>query len=228
MIRAALLFLVMPAAAVASDLIPVPYDSLRSQPHRLETFDTLPSTPEPGITFDHHWRAPGLSIAEHLAGQSVSETRTAEGRFDGLTGAPGTPLRVIAGRAYRNFTIAHHAGFASNALFPVGPAGHNGIDGRGEGSIAMIFDDPQFAFGLRLHAEYADPFGQRPNPGSARITFYDASAHRLASFSVPLTQGVMSLAWRSGSGVAAVTVENSDPGGIAIDDILYAVELLSG
>jgi hypothetical protein len=228
MIRAALVLCLMPTLLPASELRKVPYDSLKSVPHRIETFDALPSVSEPGVSFDQHWRAPGLSIAEKLLGQGVVEAETDHGRFDHLTGFPGAPPRVIPGNSGQNFTIAHHDGFDSNALFPLGPVGIAGADGRGEGSVAFTFDDPQFAFGFKLHAEYPDPLGQRPMPHAAEIAFYDVNARLLTRFVLPLQRGVMSLAWRSGYGVAAVTIENTDPGGIAIDDILYEVEDLSG
>lgn len=228
MIRVLTLFCLVPALAGASELRKVPYDTLKSVPHRVETFDSLPSVTEPGLNFDYHWRAPGLSIAERLLGQSVEENATEHGRFDHLTGLPGAPPRVVPGAPGQNFTIAHHDGFGSNALFPLGPVGVAGADGRGEGSIAFTFDDPQFAFGLRIHAEYPDPLGERPMPRAAEVAFYDVNARLLTRFVLPLQSGVMSLAWRSGYGVAAVTIENTDPGGIAIDDILYEVEDLSG
>ncbi|WP_439122578.1 hypothetical protein [Marivita sp.] len=228
MIRASLILLCLPGLASANELRKVPYDSLRGQPHRIETFDSVPATTEPGINFDQHWRAPGLSIAERLLGQGLAETDTEYGRFDSLNGLPGAQPRVIPGVSGQNFTIAYHDGFGSNALFPIGPVGIAGADGRGEGSVALTFDDPQYAFGLRLHAEYPDPLGQRPMPRAAEIAFYDANARLLTDFVLPLGRGVISLAWRSGYGVAAVTIENTDPGGIAIDDILYEVEDLSG
>jgi len=228
MIRAALILFCLPGFAAASDLRKVPYHTLKSQPHRIETFDSLPSVTEPGINFDQHWRAPGLSIAERLLGQGLVETTTDHGRFDTLNGLPGAPPRVIPGQSGQNFTIAHHDGFGSNALFPLGPVGIAGADGRGEGSIAVTFDDPQYAFGLRIHAEYADPLGQRPMPRAAEIALYDVNARLITDFVLPLGRGVISLAWRSGYGVAAMTIQNTDPGGIAIDDILYEVEDLSG
>jgi hypothetical protein len=228
MIRVALLFLVLPSLASASELRKVPYDTLRGQPHRIETFDSLPQVTEPGINFDHHWRAPGLSIAEKLLGQGVEDSETDHGRFDHLIGLPGVPPRVIPGKSGQNLSVAYHEGFGSNALFPLGPVGIAGADGRGEGSVAFTFDDPQYAFGLRVHAEYNDPLGQRPMPRAAEVAFYDQNARLITRFVLPLTRGVMSLAWRSGYGIAAVTIENTDPGGIAIDDILYEVEDLSG
>lgn len=228
MIRAALAVLCLPGLASADALRAVPYDSLRSQSHRIENFDSLPATPEPGIALTHHWRAAGLSIGEHLAGQAVVETATEHGRFDTLNGPPDAPLRVVPGPSGRNLTIAHHDGFGSNALFPLGPLGIADADGRGEGSVAIRFDTPQFAVGIRLHAEYADPLGQRPRPGTARITVYDDTAHPIAAFVLPLSHGVIPLGWRSTTGMAAMTIENSDPGGIALDDILYDIADLSG
>lgn len=228
MIRNFVILICLPSLSLASDLRLVPYDSLRSQPHRIETFDGLPRTPEPGIIFDHHWRAPGLSIAEHLLGQILTEKATDDGRFDELTGSPDTPPRAVPGQSGHNFTISDHAGFGSNALFPLGPLGFADAGGRGEGSIALTFDELQFAFGFRLHAEYPDPLGERPMPRTADIAFYDADARLITDVILPLQHGVMSFAWRSSVGIAAVTIENVDPGGITLDDVLYNVQELSG
>lgn len=228
MLRAVLLLVLLAEPAMSSELRKVPYQTLLAMPHRIERFDALPPLAEPGLRLDQHWRSPGLSIGERLLGQALEETVTPFGRFDHLSGAPGAPPRVIPGAPGTNLALAFHRGFGSNALFPVGPEGHALREGRGEGSVAFTFDDPQFAFGFRLHAEYPDPLGERPMPRAAQITFLDTGARIIARFVLPLRRGVMSLAWRSGYGVAAVVIENTDPGGIALDDVLYEVEDLSG
>ncbi|MBO6883077.1 MAG: hypothetical protein JJ869_05775 [Marivita sp.] len=222
MMRLCAALLCLPGVA-AADLRPVSYDDLKAQPHRIETFDTLPSVPEPGHSIDQHWRAPGLTIGERLVGQTVQDT---DG-FDALQGAATQPLRAIPGAPGQTFAIAHHAGFGSNALFPVGPKGADLPEGRGEGSAALVFDTPQTAIGLRLHAEYPDPLGQHPAPGTALLTFHHATG-QTTELTLPLTHGVILLAWRSDTGITAVTAQNTDPGGIALDDILYDVTALSG
>ncbi|MEN8657223.1 hypothetical protein [Marivita sp.] len=223
MIRLCTALLCLPGLAAAADLRAVPYDNLLHQLHRIERFDTLPSTAEPGHRIDQHWRAPGLTIGERLAGQDV---QNADG-FDAVTGTPAAPLRAIPGAPGQTFAIAHHAGFGSNALFPVGPTGAEQPEGRGEGSAAFVFDAPQIAIGMRLHAEYSDPLGQRPAPGSAVLTFHDATG-QTTQITLPLTHGVLSYGWLSDVGIIGLTIQNTDPGGIAIDDILYDVIALSG
>ena len=223
MIRLCAALLYLPGFAAAADLRPVPYGDLARQPHRIETFDALPSAPEPGHRIDQHWRGNGLTIGERLAGQSVEES----GGFDALTGTADHPLRALSGAPGENLAVAYHAGFGSNAMFPVGSKGIALPQGRGEGSAALVFDSPQTAIGLRLHAEYADPLGQRPAPGTALLTFHHATG-QTTEVTLPLTHGVISLAWRSDTGITALTVQNTDPGGIALDDILYDVTALSG
>lgn len=222
MMRLCAALLCLPGVA-AADPLPVSYDDLKAQPHRIETFDALPSASEPGHRIDQHWRAPGLTIGERLVGQTAQDT---DG-FDALTGTADHPLRAIPGAPGQTFAIAHHAGFGSNALFPVGPKGADLPKGRGEGSAALVFDTPQTAIGLRLHAEYPDPLGQRPAPGTALLTFHHATG-QTTELTLSLTHGVISLAWRSDTGIIALTVQNTDPGGIALDDILYDVTALSG
>jgi len=223
MIRLCAALLCLPGLAFADGLWPVPYDDLLRQPHRTERFDALPSAAEPGHRIDQHWRAPGLTIGERLAGPTAHDTAG----FDVLTGVPAQPLRAIPGTQGQTFAIAHHMGFGSNALFPVGPKGADLPEGRGEGSAALVFDTPQTAIGLRLHAEYPDPLGQRPAPGTAVLTFHDASG-QITQLTLPLSHGVLSFGWRSDLGITGLTIQNSDPGGIAIDDILYDVTALAG
>jgi hypothetical protein len=223
MIRLCAALICLPGLALAGDLRPVPYDTLLFQPHRIERFDALPPAPEPGHRIDQHWRAPGLTIGERLDGQTAYDT---DG-FDTLSGKPTQPLRTIPGAPGQTFAIAHHTGFGSNALFPVGPLGADLPQGRGEGSAALVFDTPQTAIGLRLHAEYPDPLGQRPTPGTMLLTFHHATG-QTTQVTLPLTHGVISLAWRSATGITALTLQNTDPGGIALDDILYDVVALSG
>ena len=219
MIRAALALICLPALAQA-DLWPVPFDALRQQPHLIESFDSLPATPEPGIQIHQHWRAMGLSLAEHLAGQDSIDTGTG---CDSLTGLPSAPLRVQPGLPKHNLSIAAHVGFGSNALFPLGPAGFGRIEGRGEGATAIRFARPRQVAGFRVHADYADPLGTRPAPGTLRLRVFGPGGRTLGRVEVALRPGVMSLGFRSiGAPIAGLLIETHDPGGIALDDILFA------
>ncbi|MDQ2092505.1 hypothetical protein [Rhodalgimonas zhirmunskyi] len=112
------------------------------------------------------------------------------------------------------------------ALFPLGPRGAARIEGRGEGSIAVLFDEDQPAIGFLLHAAYPAPMGHTGPPrGAITLTAYARNGQSLGQMVVIPGTGVERLAWRRAGlarDVAGFTIENIDPGGIALDDILYA------
>ena len=111
----------------------------------------------------------------------------------------------------------------------MGIEGFDRIDGRGEGVTAIRFLEPQSAIGFRVHADYADPLGSRPAPGQLVVRVFDPSGAALAEFPVDLDYGVLSLAWRStGAPIGGLTITPVDPGGIALDDILFSLQDLTG
>lgn len=192
-------------------------------------FERLPRAPEPGIALDAPIRANDAWLGERFAGQSRG---TLHGRFDDVTGPPRAPLAIVAGATGENLSVAHHRGFGSNALFPVGPSGFPALDARGEGAAAVLFDQGQAAIGLRIHSDYPDPLGRRPAPpGQVRLLFYDRAGHLIAARGHPLKPGITELGFRHGEGlpdIAGVLILNDDPGGIAIDDILYQITAATG
>ena len=215
-----LLWGLIPGMATAQTVEPVPYDALQKRPHLRVDFDTLPEIPEPGHVLNAPLRYPGLWIGQHLSGQTVQGLVRGTERFDQILGLPAMPLTVRPGSADQSLAIASHRGFGSNALFPVGPFGAQRRDGRGEGALAIVFDQPQDSFGLKLHADYADPLGTGPATGTAHFTFYNTQGQHLARIEVALRPGVMPLAWHTTDLIAALTVETTDPGGIAVDDVI--------
>lgn len=216
-----------PRAAGADEpaLRAVDYARLARQMGGKIGFERLPHAVEPGHVLDAPLRAGPVRLGERLAGQRLERVRRRDGAlFDALAGPPEAPLRVLAGAPGQNLSIAAHRGFASMALFPLGPLGAADAAGRGEGAVAILFDEDQPALGFRLHAEYADPMGVRPRPGAVRLTFYARSGRVIARLRLVPERGINALAWRRPDGaadIAAVTVETTDPGGIALDDILF-------
>lgn len=209
--------------AAAQTVGPLPYEELQKRPHLRVDFDSLPQVSEPGHVLNAPLRYPGLWIGEHLTGQLVQGLALGAERFDQILGLPVLPVTVQPGPTEQSVTIASHRGFGSNALFPVGPYGAQRRDGRGEGALAIVFDHPQDAFGLKLHADYADPLGTAPLPGTAHITFYDPAGQPMARIELSLGPGVMSLAWQTSGLIGALTLETTDPGGIAVDDLIIPV-----
>jgi hypothetical protein len=219
----------LPGGVVAQALLSAGYDELARDLDARVTFETLPRRDEPGIVLDAPLRDGLTWIAERFAGQRRDAS---EPVFDTILGAPRAPLGVRAGERGANQSVAFHRGFGSSALFPLGPAGFPALEARGEGSAAILFDQDQHAFGLRLHSDYPDPLGQRDQAtGTVTLTFYTRQGREIARVVRRLEPGITELGFRRAGGlpdIAGVLILSDDPGGIAIDDILYQTAPVTG
>ena len=198
----------------------VPYDDLKLELEARITFDTLPMRPEPGFNFDSPMRLGRAWLGQHFEGQTMQPRNG----FDHLSGRPKAPLALRAGPSNQNLSVAQHQGFESNALFPLGISGFPALESRGEGALAILFDHAQRAIALRIHSDYAAPLGGAPEPGDVTLHLYTRQGALIARHVVPLGTGITDIGLRRVGGlpdIAGVTLTNDDPGGIAIDDILY-------
>lgn len=218
--RAALALCLWAAPLAADEIRPTDYAALRDRATAIIRFDTLPPRAEPGYAFDHGISFPGGRIGTALAGQD----RRTEGPFDRLDGVPSVPLALVTGPAGQGLSLAHHRGFGSMALFPIGPAGFPALEARGEGSVAVLFDEDSCAVGLLVHTEYAGALGTGPAAGTVTLTAYARDGERLGRIVRHPGPGVSGHALETTAGVAriaALTVETADPGGIALDDLVF-------
>ncbi len=213
-------------------ITPVTYADLRTELGARIDFDGFQAGPEPGLELDRMVAGAGATLSAYLAGQRLGQTVLPDawggGRHSALApgSAPDLPLRP-AGEG--TLVIAEHRGFGSNALFPVGPDGAAKVSGRGEGALSILFEIDQHAIGLRVHSDYPDPLGSRPPPGMLTIYFFNRSGALIDVHTAVLDRGITELGYRAVNGdIAAVSVTNTDPGGIAIDDILFQLTALTG
>lgn len=186
-------------------------------------FEGFDAGAEPGKEMSRLVSGSGASVGAAFAGQrrTANDVMSSAGRHFALdpSETPNSPLR-FSGEG--SFVIAWHRGFGSDAALPVGPDGAKQTSGRGEGTLSVIFEEDQYALAFRLHADYADPLGARPPPGKALITFFDRNGSVLGTEIIPLRHGVMTLGFEARTtGIAAFTMSNTDPGGIAVDDIMF-------
>ena len=217
MIRALAALLLAAGAVTAEPINRIDPTELDGRLSGWMDFETLPLLPEPGLSHDAPLLAPGLALGERFVGQSLDGAP-----HDRLEGAPSAPLSLAATKPGEGQSTAYHAGFGSIALFPLGPAGFPAVEARGEGAVALLFATDITAFALTLHADYADPLGTRPLPGTATLNFYDRSGGLIDRHEITLGTGPLPLAFQStGPGFAGVTLTNDDPGGLAVDDIRY-------
>jgi hypothetical protein len=219
-LRAALALWLWAAPLAAEDITPTDYAELRARATGLVRFDALPPRAEPGHALDHGLAFPGGRIGTGFLGQ----TRTAEGPFDRLAGQPLAPLTLVTGPAGEGLSLAHHNGFGSMALFPLGPAGFPALEARGEGSIAVLFAEDTCAVGLLVHTDYVSALGPAPATGTITVTAYARDGALLGRVVAHPGPGVSAHAVEVTGGfarIAGLTLENDDPGGIAVDDLAF-------
>lgn len=201
---------------------PVPYALLAERLEGRVDFEDRGAFPEPGIAIRGLYRVQGAALGGRFAGQTRVTRAIGPGLFDALTGQPAGPLRLEPDDDSATLSLATHRGLGSVAAFPLGPRGFPDIGARGEGALAVLFDAPQRATGFRLHADYADPLGTRPPPGAITVTFHAADGSLLGAVTERLAAGPLAFGWRfAARPVAGFTLTTTDPGGIAIDDILF-------
>ncbi len=217
-------------AALAEPIIPADYDALARELTERIDFERLPKRPEPGFNLDHPFHARGAWLGERFAGQQITSDATGHDRLTGL--APAGWLRIVGGEPGHNLSIAFHRGFGSNALFPLGPAGFPKIEARGEGVLAILFDHDQAALGFKLHTDYPDPLGVRPvGESGLEVYFFARDGALLARLEHGPGPGISAFGYRhvgTGKPIAGVVIVNTDPGGIAVDDIIFAKPPLLG
>lgn len=209
------------APLAADDIAATDYAALLARATGIIRFDDFPTRPEPGHALDHGIAFAGGRIGTGFLGQ----TTTPAGPFDRLHGSPAAPLSLLTGPPGAGLSVAHHRGFASMALFPLGPAGFPALEARGEGSVAILFDEETCAVGLLVHTDYAGDLGAGGiETGSVILTAYARDGTQLGQLRRPAGPDISAHAIAFGGGtarLAGLTVENDDPGGIALDDIAF-------
>lgn len=229
MYRLALLCLLL-ARPLSADITVVPYADLRQQLSNAITFETLPQHREPGFNLDHPLRSAGAWLGEHFAGQSMTQAMAENGTaHDALGHLFGhRPLTVLPGPPQRNLSVAFHRGFGSNAILPLGPDGFDALSGRGEGALAVVFDTDQQAVGFRVHTDYAAPLGSPAQSGKMVVNFFTRQGYALDKHVLEPGVGITDFGFRVAQGplIAGIVITNTDPGGIAIDDILFQIDLM--
>ncbi len=93
--------------------------------------------------------------------------------------------------------------------------------------MTLVFAHDIARFGLKLHADYADPLGNRPPPGTITLRFYAADGRLVTTAKLQLEHGIVPYGFILPQSARAVTLTHQDPGGIAVDNILYPLPALN-
>ncbi|RMH12911.1 MAG: PEP-CTERM sorting domain-containing protein [Gammaproteobacteria bacterium] len=160
-------------------------------------FDTLATGNVAGLISQ-----PGATYGEHFAGQTLSTA----GGFDALSGAPSSPLSLVANPSPAdNIGILFY--FNSNVIY-----GDLGF-AIGEGALSVLLDTGTDVFGFDIVGS---------SSGSFTAQFFDANGGLLGS----ITQGIASdgfFGFRTTGGdrIAGVSLTNTDPAGIGYDNFIF-------
>jgi hypothetical protein len=177
-----------------------------------------PSTLDCAVTIDFESEAAGTkdnvvtiddaSFAERFAGQTLG----ASGNFDTLSGVPNNPLALQTGASGQNLDVAN---LSTNIIDGLGPPAMP--DNIGEGSMAVLFDFDQSQVGF-------DVYGS--GGGDATIEFFTRAGSSLAILPMSsLADGAFGFERVGGiADIAGFSIFNSDPAGIAYDNLCYNVD----
>ena len=207
-----------PLSAFAQEVQIVPYADLKGQLSAIVDFEAFDKYLSPGTKLDGVQDFGGLSAAERFFGQYIQEV---EG-FDTLDGLPAGPLVLMTGAPGENLAVTFYFMIGNHLVGHAAP-GYPENHAGGEGSIAILFDTDQRAFGFRVAAEPAPDEGDPPK-GRMWVTLYDRAGNQIDRLPITLDWGRQGYGFERTSGqsdIAGFTIENRDPAGIAIDDVIF-------
>ncbi|QUJ77135.1 hypothetical protein KDD17_03665 [Sulfitobacter albidus] len=192
-----------PVCVVAPDTLDLP---------REITFDGTPGGYGPGFLVNDVLRLDGAQFAERFVGQRIER----RGDHDAVTGAAFGPLTLIPGAAGQNLSVVAFRGI--RVLNGYGAEGYPKRRAQGEGAIAILFDDDQYALTLDIRGGEA---------GAARILFLARSGAVIADLSVaPVGEEAIGFLRAGGvDDIAGIVLTNTDPQGIALDTITFGKPL---
>lgn len=207
-----------PAPAAGSDACAAPV-CLVSRDHlalaHVITFDDIQSGFGIGHPIDTLLIRPGARFGERFSGQTL----TPEGDFDRVSGAALSPLTAIPG--------APGATLGALRLGPTivlqgnGPRAFPRTEAVGEGAIAVEFDNDQAALAFDLRGGEA---------GSLEVTFLRRDGSEIARLVLsPLHEESYGFARQGNiSDIAGILITNTDPQGVAIDNVAFDKGQLTG
>lgn len=170
-------------------------------------------------------------VGQMLAGQSL-QVRTGRGLDSHWVLQDRTataPLALGTGSEGPVAGVVYDGAFGGYALAGIGPK-QTGMGNMrlGTGVATILFDELQCLFGLRTWLDGGqDNIVMRDHPeGNLNVIFWNDAGEELADFRRYLDQGLLEIGYIQSAGsypeIRAVTIQNLDPEGIGIDEILYA------
>lgn len=173
------------------------------------TFEETRSSYGPGHLIPDVLVLDGASFGERFAGQTLSSN----GDHDVLSGTVLPPLTLMPGDEGQNLSVVYFAG--NNVLNGYGVAGYPKRHAQGEGAIAFLFDDDQSALSFQLRGG---------EDGAATAVFYQRGGQEIMTMQLPPV-GEFAFGFLRATGeadIAGVVITNTDPQGLALDNLRFA------
>ncbi|SHI78539.1 hypothetical protein SAMN05444000_10356 [Shimia gijangensis] len=203
----------LPVWACERPVCLVEADSLHLARH--VTFDDLPSGFGVGRQIEGILDQNGVRFGERFSGQSL----TVQGDFDGVEGTASAPLTLLPGAPGETLGILRL--MRTSVLQGHGPRGFPRAEAVGEGAIAAIFDYDQSAISLDIRG------GEL---GEATVTFLSRDGQKIDTHTLgPLSETSHGfLRQHRKSDIAGILITNTDPEGIALDNLRFDQSAILG
>lgn len=204
------------AAQAEPKIQPIAYWALEMRLNQKADFEGIRIASIAKLNVSEPILLPGATIGERFNGQKLGRFQN----FDSLIGAATAPLKVVAGAAKNNLSIAYHSALNSDVIRGEGPLGFPEKQSAAEGAISIEFAQPQFGFGFRYHAERRT---QKHVFGVILVTFHRSDGTPIQKFRLPLeSKGYFGFVRSQEiADIAGVSLTNTDPGGVSFDDFVY-------
>lgn len=175
---------------------------------RLIDFDDLTTSIGIGSKFDHVIIRDGASFGERFAGQLRQE----RGDFDVIVGTPLMPLTVVDGGPGETLGTMRLLG--SNVLHGHGHRRYPRVEAIGEGALAVLFDRDQPALGFDIRGGEA---------GEASVQFLRRDGSTIDTLTLGPLSEQSYVFHRNGMDpdIAGFLIVNTDPEGVAIDNLRF-------
>lgn len=215
-----------PVAAQELQINETPYADLKTLKPTVETFQDHAQA-----SIWDELRIEKARVGQILSGQGL-QVRTGRGLDSHWVLQDRTatvPLALATGSEGPVAGVVYDAAFGGYALAGIGPkqTGMGNIR-LGTGVVTILFDELQCLFGLRTWLDgEQDNIVMRDHPeGNLNVIFWNDAGEELADFRRFLDQEMLEIGYIQSAGsypeIRAVTIQNLDPAGIGVDEILYA------
>ncbi|MCV3274334.1 hypothetical protein [Roseobacter sinensis] len=163
------------------------------------------------VNYDGEFESGTVQFSAGFVGQTIGVS----GFFDTVSGSPSGPLALFDDAANQNILAVDggDGNFGNTSIAGLGPLGFPTANAIGEGVISVLFDFDQSEFGFDLIGG---------DGGTATLQFFGRDGSLLTEITTNPLFGTLMLGFATddtSKSIAGVTILNSDPGGVGVDNV---------